>query len=62
MTEAPRKQNLGGEASTNCNSTLRVWNLRTRHEIHQIRIKYGKYLVDDFNYEDHFVQYEIVEI
>ena len=27
-----------------------------------LRHKYGKYLVDDFNYEDHFVQYEIVEI
>lgn len=27
-----------------------------------LRNKYGKYLVDDFNYEDHFVQYEIVEI
>ena len=26
-----------------------------------LRNKYGKYLVDDFNYEDHFVQYEIVE-
>lgn len=27
-----------------------------------LRNKYGKYLVDDFDYEDHFVQYEIVEI
>lgn len=29
--------------------------------IDALRNKYGKYLVDDFNYEDHFVQYEIVE-
>ena len=29
--------------------------------INALRDKYGKYLVDDFNYEDHFVQYEIVE-
>lgn len=29
--------------------------------INALRNKYGKYLVDDFNYEDHFVQYEIVE-
>ena len=27
-----------------------------------LRDKYGKYLVDDFDYEDHFVQYEIIEI
>lgn len=30
--------------------------------INVLRDKYGKYLVDDFNYEEHFVQYEIVEI
>lgn len=29
--------------------------------IDALQKKYGKYLVDDFNYEDHFVQYEIVE-
>ena len=29
--------------------------------INALRNKYGKYLVDDFNYEDHFVQYEIIE-
>lgn len=29
--------------------------------INALRDKYGKYLVDDFNYEDHFVQYEIIE-
>lgn len=29
--------------------------------INALRDKYSKYLVDDFNYEDHFVQYEIVE-
>lgn len=29
--------------------------------IDALRNKYGKYLVDDFNYEDHFVRYEIVE-
>lgn len=30
--------------------------------IDALRNKYGKYLVDDFDYADHFVQYEIVEI
>lgn len=30
--------------------------------IDALRNKYGKYLVDDFVYEDHFVQYEIIEI
>ena len=29
--------------------------------IDALRDKYGKYLVDNFNYEDNFVQYEIVE-
>lgn len=29
--------------------------------INALRDKYGKYLVDNFNYEDNFVQYEIVE-
>lgn len=29
--------------------------------INALRDKYGKYLVDDFNYGDHFVQYEIIE-
>lgn len=27
-----------------------------------LRNKYSKYLIDDFDYEAHFVQYEIVEI
>lgn len=27
-----------------------------------LRNKYGKYLVDDFDYKAHFVQYEIIEI
>lgn len=30
--------------------------------IDTLRNKYGKYLVDDFDYEQHFVQYEIVDI
>ena len=30
--------------------------------INALRNKYGKYLVDDFNYEEHFVKYEIVEL
>lgn len=29
--------------------------------INALRNKYGKYLVDDFDYEEHFVRYEIVE-
>ena len=29
--------------------------------IDALRNKYGKYLDDDFDYEEHFVQYEIVE-
>ena len=29
--------------------------------INALRNKYGKYLVDDFDYEEHFVKYEIVE-
>ena len=29
--------------------------------INALRDKYGKYLVDDFDYEEQFVQYEIVE-
>ena len=30
--------------------------------IDALRNKYGKYLVNDFDYEEHFVQYEIVEL
>lgn len=29
--------------------------------IDALQKKYGKYLVDDFDYEEHFVKYEIVE-
>lgn len=30
--------------------------------LNMLRQKYGKYLVDNFDYEQHFVQYEIVDI
>lgn len=30
--------------------------------IDTLRNKYGKYLVDNFDYEQHFVQYEIVDV
>ena len=33
-----------------------------QNAIDTLRNKYEKYLVDDFDYEQHFVQYEIVDI